>query len=128
MLQALDALEGSEPGAMTNGLTLLQRMRPASEMDQQRDPPLFSRELLLARDAGFPLRELRVDGGASGDNLVMQFQADILGVDVVRPSITETTALGAAYLAGLQAGFWSDLDALERLWHEDRRFTPSIAS
>jgi len=56
----------------------------------------------------------------------MQFQADVLGVDVVRPRVTETTALGAAFLAGLQSGYWNDLDAIERLWREERRFTPSI--
>jgi glycerol kinase len=81
----------------------------------------------MVRDAGLPLRELRVDGGASRDDLAMQFQADVLGVDVVRPRITETTALGAAYLAGLQTGFWRDLDAIERLWQCERRFSPAIA-
>ena len=80
----------------------------------------------MTGDAGFPLQELRVDGGASRDDLAMQFQADVLGVDVVRPRVVETTALGAAYLAGLQVGYWSDLDAIERLWHPDRRFEPRI--
>ncbi|HVA32860.1 MAG TPA: glycerol kinase GlpK [Candidatus Baltobacteraceae bacterium] len=80
----------------------------------------------MARDAGFALRELRVDGGAAVNDLAMQFQADILGIDVVRPRVTETTALGAAYLAGLHAGYWNDLDEIERLWQQDRRFTPSI--
>jgi glycerol kinase len=80
----------------------------------------------LTRDAGVALRELRVDGGAARDDLAMQFQADVLGVDVVRPRVTETTALGAAFLAGLQSGYWNDLDAIERLWREERRFTPSI--
>jgi len=80
----------------------------------------------LVRDAGVDLRELRVDGGGSRNNLAMQFQADVLGVDVVRPRVTETTALGAAFLAGLQAGYWSDLDAIERLWREERRFVASI--
>ena len=81
---------------------------------------------VMVRDAGLQLRELRVDGGASKDALAMQFVADILGVDVVRPRVTETTALGAACMAGLQAGVWSDLDAIERLWAEDRRFVPSM--
>ncbi len=81
---------------------------------------------VMVRDAGLQLRELRVDGGASKDGLAMQFVSDILGVDVVRPRITETTALGAACMAGLQAGVWSDLDAIERLWAEDRRFAPSM--
>ena len=81
---------------------------------------------VMVRDAGLQLRELRVDGGASKDALAMQFVADILGVDVVRPRIAETTALGAACMAGLQAGIWSDLEAIERLWAEDRRFVPSM--
>jgi glycerol kinase len=80
----------------------------------------------MARDAGFTMDELRVDGGASRNDLTMQFQADILGVDVVRPRIVETTALGTAFLAGLQRGFWNDVDALERLWQPERRFSPSI--
>jgi glycerol kinase len=81
---------------------------------------------VMVRDAGLQLRELRVDGGASKDTLAMQFVADILGVDVVRPRVTETTALGAACMAGLQAGVWSDLDAIERLWTQDRRFAPAM--
>ncbi|HEY1975139.1 MAG TPA: glycerol kinase GlpK [Candidatus Baltobacteraceae bacterium] len=80
----------------------------------------------MAGDAGFALRELRVDGGAARDDLAMQFQADVLGVDVVRPRVVETTALGAAYLAGLHAGYWNDLDAIERLWQQERRFEPRI--
>jgi glycerol kinase len=80
----------------------------------------------MIEDAGLELRELRVDGGASRDDLAMQFQADVLGVDVVRPRVVETTALGAAYLAGLHAGYWSDLETIERLWQEDRRFRPTI--
>jgi glycerol kinase len=82
----------------------------------------------MIADAGFAPHELRVDGGASTNDLVMQFQADLLGVDVVRPRTTETTALGAAYLAGLHVGYWHDLDAIARLWHEDRRFTPNMAA
>ncbi len=80
----------------------------------------------MARDAGVTFSEIRVDGGASRNDLAMQFQADMLGIDVVRPLIVETTALGAAYLAGLQAGFWKDLETIERLWKPERRFTPSI--
>lgn len=79
----------------------------------------------MARDAG-AFSEMRVDGGASRNDLAMQFQADLLGIDVVRPSIVETTALGAAYLAGLQAGFWEDFETIERLWKPERRFVPSI--
>jgi glycerol kinase len=80
----------------------------------------------MAADAALTLRELRVDGGAARDDLAMQFQADMLGVDVVRPCVVETTALGAAYLAGLHAGYWSDLNAIERLWQPERRFEPRI--
>jgi len=71
---------------------------------------------------------LRVDGGAVANNLLMQFQSDILGVDVVRPQITETTALGAAYLAGLAVGYWSDVGAIQNQWKLDRRFTPALDS
>jgi glycerol kinase len=88
-----------------------------------------SAELLAAmqKDAARPLVELRVDGGASTNNLLMQFQADLLGVPVVRPRITETTALGAAYLAGLGVGFWSTLEELSRNWQVDRRFEPRMS-
>ncbi|HSY08676.1 MAG TPA: glycerol kinase GlpK [Steroidobacteraceae bacterium] len=88
-----------------------------------------SAELLAAmqRDAGQPLTELRVDGGAAVNNFLMQFQADILGVAVVRPRSTETTALGAAYLAGLAVGFWESLEEIARNWHIERRFEPSMS-
>ena len=80
----------------------------------------------MQRDSGVALAELRVDGGASTNDLTMQFQADVLGVDVVRPRETETTALGAAYLAGLSAGVWNGTDELARLWQEQRRFRPRM--
>jgi glycerol kinase len=80
----------------------------------------------MERDSGVRLAELRVDGGASANDFAMQFQADILGVDVVRPRVIETTALGAAYLAGLQVGYWHDLDDVARQWQEQRRFHPAI--
>jgi glycerol kinase len=88
-----------------------------------------SAEVLLAmqRDAGQPLVELRVDGGATANDLLMQFQADLLGVPVVRPKVTETTALGAAYLAGLAVGFWSLADEVAANWQVDRRFEPAMA-
>jgi glycerol kinase len=76
----------------------------------------------MQRDAGMPLTELRVDGGATANTLLMQFQADLLGVPVVRPKVTETTALGAAYLAGLAVGFWRSPEDVERNWQIDRRF------
>ncbi len=80
----------------------------------------------MEREAGITLSELRVDGGASANDLAMQFQADVLGVPVVRPACIETTALGAAYLAGLQVGFWPDIDTIAGQWREDVRFTPSM--
>ena len=79
----------------------------------------------MEHDAGMRLDELRVDGGASANDLTMQFQADVLGVPVVRPACIETTALGAAYLAGLQSGFWPDTATVARLWREDARFEPA---
>jgi glycerol kinase len=81
----------------------------------------------MQRDAGRPLTELRVDGGATANDLLMQFQADLLGVPVVRPRVTETTALGAAYLAGLGVGFWSSMDEVARRWTVDRRFEPGMS-
>ncbi len=81
----------------------------------------------MAMDAGQGLSELRVDGGAAGNNLLMQFQADLLDVPVVRPQITETTALGAAYLAGLAVGFWRDEAELSALWQAERRFEPAMS-
>ena len=77
-------------------------------------------------DAGIALTELRVDGGAAANDLLMQFQADLLGVPVVRPEVTETTALGAAYLAGLAVGYWDSTEALAKHWRADKRFEPSM--
>jgi glycerol kinase len=77
-------------------------------------------------DTGTPLPELRVDGGASANDSLMQFQADILGVPVVRPSMTETTALGAAFLAGLGAGFWKEVQTISNLPRQERRFEPRL--
>jgi len=82
----------------------------------------------MEADLNGHIAELRVDGGAVANNLLMQFQSDILGVDVVRPQITETTALGAAYLAGLAVGYWSDVGAIQNQWKLDRRFTPALDS
>ncbi len=75
-------------------------------------------------DSNIDIFELKVDGGASRNNLLMQFQSDILGCDVIRPEVTETTALGAAYLAGLSTGFWNDIDEIKKQWSIERRFTP----
>lgn len=81
----------------------------------------------MAADAGTPLTELKVDGGAARNNLLMQFQADVLGVTCVRPTVLETTALGAAFLAGLGAGLWASTDAIREAWAEDRRFDADMA-
>jgi glycerol kinase len=81
----------------------------------------------MESDSGIRLGELRVDGGASRNNLLLQFQADLLGVPVERPAVTETTALGAAYLAGLAAGVYSDREAIARQWRVDRRFEPAMS-
>jgi glycerol kinase len=78
-------------------------------------------------DSGIELSELRVDGGASKNNLLMQFQADLLGVPVVRPAVTETTAMGAAYLAGLATGFWKNTQEIKSQWSIERRFDPQMS-
>jgi len=87
-----------------------------------------SRDVLeaMAADAGIGVRELRVDGGAAANDFLCQFQADIMNVAVLRPSVIETTALGAAYLAGLGAGLWRSLDDLSRRWTIERTFTPAM--
>ena len=82
----------------------------------------------MQRDAGKSLSELRVDGGAASNNLLLQFQADLLGVEVLRPKVTETTALGAAFLAGLAVGFWQDEAELASLWQIERRFSPGMTA
>ena len=88
-----------------------------------------SRDVLVAMeaDANVPLTELRVDGGATANDLLMQFQADVLGVSVVRPQVSETTALGAAYLAGLAVGYWNDQTELAQQWQVERIFEPSMS-
>jgi glycerol kinase len=80
----------------------------------------------MEADAGIKLKELRVDGGASANNMLMQFQADLLGVPVVRPAVQETTALGAAYLAGLAVGFWRNQEEIGKQWKVDHTFEPAM--
>jgi len=80
----------------------------------------------MQADAGLAITQLRVDGGVTTNDLLMQFQADILGVEVVRPQVTETTALGAACLAGLAVGFWSDMGEIRRQWRQDASFRPAL--
>jgi glycerol kinase len=89
---------------------------------------LRTRDVLdaMRQDSGIPLSSLRVDGGMAVNDLLMQFQADILGVPVVRPKVTETTAVGAAYAAGLAVGFWKDFDDLCSQWRQDKSWNPSM--
>ena len=80
----------------------------------------------MEADSGINIKELRVDGGATENNLLMQFQSDVLNTTVIRPIITETTALGAAYLAGLAVGVWENIEALQTQWQIDKKFTPTM--
>ncbi len=81
---------------------------------------------VMVKDANIPIKELRVDGGASANNLLMQIQADLLGIPVVRPQVIETTAMGAAYLAGLAVGYWNNLDEIKQQWQLDRSFAKQM--
>ena len=81
----------------------------------------------MQKDAGVTLKELKVDGGASRNNLLMQFQADVLGTSVIRPTVTETTALGAAYLAGLAVGYWESIEHIKKQWGVEKEFQPSAS-
>ena len=108
---------------MTRGTTAAHIARAALECIAFQSAELLE---AMQQDSGEPLRELRVDGGASLNNTMMQFQADILGVPVVRPCVTETTALGAAYSAGLAVGFWKDETEIANQWQVDRRFEPNM--
>ncbi|MGB1972320.1 MAG: FGGY-family carbohydrate kinase, partial [Flavobacteriaceae bacterium] len=91
---------------------------------------LRSREIIveMQKDAGVEFPSLKVDGGASNNNLLMQIQADLLNKRVIRPNTTETTALGAAFFAGLAVGFWKDENELKSIWKEDRTFTPDAGA
>jgi len=80
----------------------------------------------MESDAGLPIAELRVDGGATVNDLLMQFQSDILSVKVLRPEVIETTALGAAYLAGLAVGFWNSVEEISSQWKVSGQFIPSM--
>jgi glycerol kinase len=83
---------------------------------------------VMKQDSGIAMNELRVDGGACTNNMLMQFQADVLQVPVVRPRVIETTALGAAYLAGLAVGFWESQQQVAAAWQVDRRFDPAMSA
>jgi glycerol kinase len=80
----------------------------------------------MEADTGIRIAELRVDGGATVNDRLMQFQSDILNTRVVRPNVTETTALGAAYLAGLAVGYWKDIDDIEQQWQINKTFSPAM--
>jgi glycerol kinase len=112
---------------LTRGSTLAHIARAALESIAYQSAALLQAMSRDAQAAGGPtLSELRVDGGASVNNLLMQFQADLLGIPVVRPAVTETTALGAAWLAGLSCGVYSGTDELAALWRAERRFLPTM--
>ena len=112
---------------LTRGTTVAHIARAALESIAYQSAALL---LAMSRDAaaagGAPVSELRVDGGACVNDLLMQFQADLLGIPVVRPAVTETTALGAAYLAGLACGVYRNCDELSGLWQAERRFLPTL--
>ncbi len=110
---------------MTRGTTRAHIARAALEAIALQTADVFD---AMARDSGIALKELRVDGGASQNNLLMQMQADFLGVPVVRPRVVETTALGAAYLAGLATGFWADAAQISAQWQVDQRFVPQMSA
>ena len=109
---------------LTRGSTRAHIARAALEAIALQSADIFG---AMTRDSGIQLTELRVDGGASRNDLLMQLQADLAGVPVVRPRVTETTALGAAYLAGLATGVWSGGDEITAQWAVDRRFEPRLA-
>lgn len=106
---------------MTRGTTAAHIARAALESIAYQTMEVLK---AMEADANINIKELRVDGGATGNNLLMQFQADILHTKVVRPRITETTAMGAAYLAGLAVGYWKDLEEISSQWQMDKCFTP----
>ena len=113
---------------LTRGSTIAHIARAALESIAYQSAALL---LAMSRDAvargGTPVSELRVDGGACVNNLLMQFQADLLGIPVVRPACVETTALGAAYLAGLSSGVYQSTEELSALWKAERRFVPTLS-
>ena len=79
----------------------------------------------MEADSGISIKELRVDGGATVNNMLMQFQADVLNTITVRPKVVETTAMGAAFLAGLAVGFWKDSEEIQKIWQIDQHFFPT---
>lgn len=108
---------------LTRGTTAAHLARATLESIAHQSADLLE---TMRKGAGMPIRELRVDGGACANGLLMQMQADLARVPVLRPAIRETTALGAALLAGLAVGFWKDMDEMARIWRLDRRFIPKM--
>ena len=108
---------------LTRGATAAHIARAALESIAFQSADLLD---AMQADAGVHVSELRVDGGAARNDFMMQFQSDLIGAPVVRPQVTETTALGAAYLAGLAVGFWKSGDEIAKQWRTDRRFEPSM--
>ncbi len=108
---------------ITRGTTKAHIARAALECIAYQSADLLQ---AMQQDASMPITELRVDGGASRNDFLMQFQADILGVDVIRPAITETTSLGIAFLAGLAVGYWDAVDQISTIWREEKRYSPGI--
>jgi glycerol kinase len=108
---------------MTRGTTAAHIARAAVEAIAYQSAELLA---AMQKDAACVVHEVRADGGAARNDLLMQFQADLLGVPVVRPQVTETTALGAACLAGLAVGFWSSRDEIAAQWKSERRFEPQL--
>ena len=111
--------------AQTNDFSALTASRRSTRAFTDREIPAEVLDAMNA-DSGVPLKELKVDGGMTHDDLVMQFQADLCGVDVVRPKVIETTALGAAYAAGMAVGYWSGTEDVVANWQEGKRWTPSM--
>jgi glycerol kinase len=109
---------------MTRGTTAAHIARAAVEAIAYQSAELLA---AMQKDAALAVHEVRADGGAARNDLLMQFQADLLGVPVIRPRVTETTALGAAYLAGLAVGFWASQQEIAAQWQAERRFAPEMA-
>jgi glycerol kinase len=116
-----DAYARGNIGGLTRGSTAAHVARAALESIAYQTADVLD---AMQLDSGIEVKELRVDGGATRNNFLMQFQADLLGVPVVRPRVSETTALGAAYLAGLAIGYWTNADEIDAQWQIERRFDP----
>ena len=109
---------------LTRGTTASHIVRAALEAICYQTRDVFE---AMRKDSGLTVESLKVDGGAAANDFLCQFQADVLGIDVIRPTVIETTSLGAAYLAGLALGYWKDAEDIRRCWHEDRVFQPQMA-